>query len=108
MNTELAARIKNLDRSLEDAVVEQTTDNESVTEGGPVVNTYSVFVPGALREQNTVDAADEAEAKAKVRKVLISKMEHIATKKPATGPNTELEVQNVKISTNAKNAGKPE
>lgn len=60
------------------------------------VGTYSVFVPGAIRENNLVKAADEAEALEKVRVCLEKKIDAL----PETeGEQVEISPDNIKIKT---------
>ena len=75
-------QIEQLDARLKVAIVEE------VSEG-----LFDVFVPGALRENTRVGAANEDEAKEKVRDLLISKMEHYASKPVPTGTDQELEIK---------------
>lgn len=65
--------------------------------------TYQIFVPGALRENNTVKAENEAEALKKVRSVLLNKIEHnIDKEKSKDATNTELDIESVKQDSSAK------
>lgn len=96
MNKILKARLDQLDNSLSNAVVEVVDKDEGI---------FSVFVPGAPREQNTVKAEGEQEAIDKVRSVLTSKIKDHATKPTPTGENQELDVQGVKQETTAGVAG---
>lgn len=60
---------------------------------------FKVFVPGAIREFNEVTGADEAEAIAKVKANLESKIDQMP--ETSTG-NVEIAPQNVKINVAAK------
>lgn len=108
MDKKTEARIKDLDDRLKNAVVEMLTDNEPVTEDGPVSNTYSVFIPGAIREENTVVATSEKEAVEKVRACLVPKIEQISRKRaenPDNGEKATLEPHNLKIEPKTDNVG---
>lgn len=61
---------RRLDARMQAAVVDKVDDG-----------VYEVFVPGAVREVTTVKAKSEKEAKQKARDLLLSKMEHFASKK---------------------------
>lgn len=56
------------------------------------VGTYSVFIPGAIREYNMVTAADEEEAKQKVLACLEHKIDAL--------PETDAKTDNVSVSPN--------
>lgn len=63
------------------------------------VGTYSVFVPGAVREHNMVKADDEAGALEKVRVYL----ENLIDRMPeAEGTPVELNPDNLKLTTKGK------
>lgn len=99
MSVEVEARIKDLDARLDNAVVELVDENESI---------YRVFVPGAIRENNTVKASSKNEAIAKVKEVLTLKIKDRAAKLDGreAGPSDgTLEVQNSKHKNGATNAG---
>lgn len=87
MSNDADKQARRLDARMNTAVVDQ------VDEG-----VYEVFVPGAIREVTTVKAESEDEAKEKTRALLLSKMEHAASKKvDATGQSDgTLDVQNGK------------
>lgn len=91
MDTE--KQIKQLDARLKVAIVEQADDG-----------LFDVFVPGALRENHRVGAKDEEEAKSKVRDLLISKMEHYASKPVPTGTDQELEIKKAEQAAAAQNS----
>ena len=60
------------------------------------VGTYSVFVPGAIREQNIVKAGDEKEAKEKVRVCLERKIDAMPEEE---GEKVEINPDNLKLKT---------
>lgn len=62
------------------------------------VGTYSVFVPGAVREHNLVKAESEEEAKAKVLACLTKKIEALPETEN-TSDNVEVSPDNVKVKT---------
>lgn len=64
------------------------------------VGTYSVFVPGAIREHNLVTAENEEEAKAKVLACLETKIDNLSEEE-STG-EVELDPKNVKLSLKTK------
>lgn len=85
---------------LDNAVVEHVGTKEddypSWDEG-----TYSVFVPGAIREYNMVIAEDEAEAIEKVKVCLEQKIDLLP--ETETQPdNVEVSPDNLKIKTKSK------
>ena len=75
------ARLNQLDRQLKDAVIESDGD------------VYQVFVPGAVREHNTVKAKNQTEAKEKVKAVLTQKIQGMREK---NDKSVELKADNVK------------
>lgn len=87
MSNETDKETRRLDARMQSAVVDLVDEDSK---------TYEVFVPGAVREVTTVVADSEDEAKEKTRTLLLSKMQHIASKKvERTGESDgELEVQN--------------
>lgn len=64
------------------------------------VGTYSVFVPGAIRELNIVSANDEAEAIEKVRVCLEKKID--TRPDISEAPSVEVSPDNLKQSFKAK------
>lgn len=79
------ARKKLLKTQLENAVVENPNDD-----------VYTVFVPGAVREFNTVKAGSESEAIEKTQAVLESKIDQLPETEPVT-ENTEISPDNLKV-----------
>lgn len=62
------------------------------------VGTYSVFVPGAVREHNIVKAKDEKEAVEKVRVCLEQKID-VMSEEPS---DTEVSPDNLKVNLTPK------
>lgn len=86
-------QIEQLDARLKVAIVDEISEGE-----------FNVFVPGALRENTRVTAENEDEAKQKVRDLLISKMEHYASKPVPTGTDQELEIKKAEQAAAAQNS----
>ena len=82
MSSETDKESRRLDARLKSAVVDEIRDG-----------VYEVFVPGAVREVTTVKAESEDEAVEKTRKLLLSKMEHIASKKVERTGNSDGELR---------------
>lgn len=93
------ARKAQLKSQIEFAVVEHIGTKEdtypSWDEG-----TYSVFVPGAVREHNIVKAKDEAEAKAKVVACLERKID--AMPEEVSPDQHTISPDNLKVTTKGK------
>lgn len=85
-------RKKQLQGQLESALVEKVGTPSD--EPGLDENYWSVFVPGATREFNYVEAESEEEAKEKVRKVLESKIDQMP-EQPAE--NVEVTPENLEV-----------
>lgn len=86
-------QIEQLDARLKVAIVEEASEG-----------VFDVFVPGALRENTRVGAADADEAKSKVRDLLINKIEHYASKPVPTGTDQELEIKKAEQAAAAQDA----
>lgn len=96
------ARKAQLKSQLEHAVVEHV-GTEANDYPSWDVGTYSVFVPGAIREYNLVTANDEEEAKAKVLACLEHKIDNMSEAEP-TGEVT-LNPENLKVNVKSKLVG---
>lgn len=100
MSKETEARKAQLESQLQHAVVEhigtEANDYPSFD-----VGTYSVFVPGAIREHNIVKADSEAEAIEKVKANLEFKLDN--WKEPTE--NVDLDPQNIKLPVKGKQNG---
>lgn len=93
------ARKSLLNTQLEHAVVEHI-GTEANDYPSYDVGTYSVFVPGAIRERNIVKAEDEEEAIEKVRANLEFKIDNMSEEE-STG-EIEVAPDNLKITTKSK------
>lgn len=91
------ARKDMLKSQLEFAVVEHV-GTEADDYPSYDVGTYSVFIPGAVREHNLVKAKDEAEAKAKVLACLEKKID-VMSQKPS---DVEISPDNLKHTMKTK------
>lgn len=96
------ARKAQLKTQIEFAVVEHV-GTEANDYPSYDVGTYSVFVPGAVRERNLVKADSEEEAKAKVLACLEKKIDLMSEEEP-TG-KVELSPDNLKLKTTSKVRG---
>lgn len=92
------ARKAMLSTQLEHAVVEHI-GTEANDYPSYDVGTYSVFVPGAVREHNIVKAKDEKEAKEKVNTYLESKIDGMSESETN---DVTLNPDNLKIKTKSK------
>lgn len=93
------ARKAQLASQLDNAVVEHI-GTEANDYPSWDVGTYSVFVPGAVREHNIVKAENEADAKEKVRACLERKID-VMPETEGTG-NVEVSPDNLKVQTKGK------
>lgn len=94
------ARKAQLKSQLEHAVVEHI-GTEANDYPSWDVGTYSVFVPGAIREHNIVKAKDEKEAVEKVRANLEHKI-HFMPESETKGDDVSVSPNNLKVTTKGK------
>lgn len=99
MSKEKEARKALLQTQIEHAVVEHI-GTEANDYPSWDVGTYSVFVPGAIRENNIVKADSEEEAKAKVLACLERKIDVMA--EGDQGGSVDLQPDNLKVETKGK------